>query len=296
MHFGRSNLCAQKGKVREARKAACRYTVRMTTGIPVAVVAAVPSPRLRSPAPQVPAAVPESAVRYLGRRNSKTALLAAIAISSGLHAGLLLGFGTPRKKTAVAPVEEKVAIIRLALPEVRELEEPDPAPIDSDAPPPDPGILVPMQADVPQLARPNDFVQPLNFASLLEQPDFSKLNVYAVPEHIRSSGAKLAEQIGRIFNLDDLDRRPEPVLQPAPVYPVALRREGLSATVQVEFIVDVNGRVLDPLIFETSNSSFNDAALAGVSRWKFRPGIKTGRKVNTRMRVPIVFKVLDDID
>jgi hypothetical protein len=33
-----------------------------------------------------------------------------------------------------------------------------------------------------------------------------------------------------------------------------------------------------------------------VSRWKFRAGIKAGRKVNTRMRVPIVFKILDAID
>lgn len=268
----------------------------MTTGLPVAVVAAVPSPRLRSPAPQIPGTATTSAVRYIGRRNSKLALVAAIVISAGLHAGLLLGIGPPRKKSAVAPVEEKIAIIRLALPDVKDLEEPEPAPIDSDAPPPDPGIPVPMQADVPQLARPNDFVQPLNFASLLEQPDFSKLNVYAVPEHIRSSGAKLAEQIGKIFNLDDLDRAPRPVLQPAPIYPHAMRREAESATVQVEFIVDVNGRVLDPVIFESTNSGFNDAALAGVRRWKFRPGIKTGRKVNTRMRVPIVFRIQDDID
>jgi protein TonB len=75
-----------------------------------------------------------------------------------------------------------------------------------------------------------------------------------------------------------------------------MRREAESATVAVEFIVDVNGRVLDPVVSESTNSGFNDAALAGVSRWKFRAGVKAGRKVNTRMRVPIVFKILDAID
>jgi protein TonB len=153
-----------------------------------------------------------------------------------------------------------------------------------------------MQSDVPQLVKPSDFVQQLNFASLIEPPDFSKMNIYAVPEHIRSSGSKLAEQFGKIFNLSDLDRVPEPVLQPAPIFPVAMRRDALSARVAVEFIVDVNGRVLDPVVIESSHHGFDDAALAGVSRWKFRAGIKSGRKVNTRMRVPIVFKIDDDID
>lgn len=216
-------------------------------------------------------------------------------VSLSLHAVLLLGIGPPRKKASVVVVD-KTPVIRLAIPEVKDLEEPDPAPVDGETTPVDLGTLVPMQADVPQLVRPSDFVQTLNFASLLEQPDFSKLNVYAVPEHIRTSGSKLAEQLGKIFNLSDLDRVPEPVLQPAPTFPVAMRREALSATVLVEFIVDVNGRVLDPVAIESSHHGFNDAALAGVRRWKFRAGIKNGRKVNTRMRVPIVFKINDAID
>ena len=58
----------------------------------------------------------------------------------------------------------------------------------------------------------------------------------------------------------------------------------------------MNGRVLEPVVTESTNYGFNDAALAGVSRWKFRAGMKSGRKVNTRMRVPIVFKLLDPID
>jgi protein TonB len=222
-------------------------------------------------------------------------VLLAAAISAGLHAGLLLGFGPPKKKVAAGPAEEIIAI-RLAIPEIKDLEEPETVPTDDTAPPQDLGIVVPMQADVPQLARPSDFVQQINFATLLEQPDFSKLQVYAVPEHIRSGAGKLGEQIGKIFNLSDLDRVPEPVLQPAPQFPIAMRREALSGTVAVEFIVDTQGRVLDPVVIESSHHGFDDAALSGVSRWKFRPGFKGGRKVNTRMRVPIVFKLLDPLD
>jgi len=34
--------------------------------------------------------------------------------------------------------------------------------------------------------------------------------------------------------------------------------------------------------------------MAGVSRWRFRPGMRGGRRVNTRMSVPIIFRVSDD--
>lgn len=269
----------------------------MTTGYPVAVVPEAPSrPRPPTAARSTPAPEIASAVRYAGRRNSRSIVVLAVLASAGLHAALLLGIGRSVKRPVAAPVEENIIAIRLAIPEIKDLEEPEPVPYEGDAPAVDLGELVPMQADLPQIPRPSDFVQPLNFASLIEQPDFSKLNVYAVPETIRTSGAKLAEQLGRIFSLSDLDRAPEPILQPAPMFPIAMRREAESATVSVEFIVDVNGRVLDPVVHESANSGFNDAALIGVSRWKFRPGIKAGRKVNTRMRVPIVFQILDASD
>jgi periplasmic protein TonB len=113
------------------------------------------------------------------------------------------------------------------------------------------------------------------------------------PRCAKSPGSNLAEKIGRIFNPEDLDRAPEPVLQPAPVYPHAMKREGLEASVMVEFVVDTDGRVLAPAIVESTHHSFDDAALAGVARWKFRAGVRGGKKVPSRMRVPIVFKTID---
>jgi outer membrane biosynthesis protein TonB len=54
--------------------------------------------------------------------------------------------------------------------------------------------------------------------------------------------------------------------------------------------------VRDPFVRETTHHGFDEAAVTGVGRWKFRPGFKAGSKVNTRMRVPIVFKITDPID
>jgi protein TonB len=59
--------------------------------------------------------------------------------------------------------------------------------------------------------------------------------------------------------------------------------------VVVEFIVNVEGRVTNAFAYESTHPGFNDAAIKGVEKWKFRAGQKAGRKVNTRMRVPINF-------
>jgi protein TonB len=49
-----------------------------------------------------------------------------------------------------------------------------------------------------------------------------------------------------------------------------------------------------PLVTDSSHHGFDDAAMVGVSKWKFRPGMKAGRKVNTRVRQMITFTVGDE--
>jgi len=151
-----------------------------------------------------------------------------------------------------------------------------------------------MQADLPQIPTPTDFVQQIDFSSLVERPDLSSVKLWTIPDNIRRGG-KSGEGFANIFNLADLDRAPVPVMQPAPIYPAAMKKLGASATVMVEFIVDVEGRVQNAVATESSYPSFDDAAVLGVQKWRFRPGLRGGAKVNTRMRVPILFHVTDEI-
>lgn len=174
---------------------------------------------------------------------------------------------------------------------MKDLEEPEPTELNDAPPSVDMATLVPMQADLPQIPSPSDFVQQIDFSTLLERPDFSQVKVVAIPETFRGGAEKIAQKLGKIFNLADLDRVPEPVFQPAPAYPQAMKREGVSGVVVVEFIVDTDGRVIDAFAIESLYSGFNDAAVAGVRQWKFRAGIRGGHKVNTRMRVPIHFRL-----
>ena len=71
--------------------------------------------------------------------------------------------------------------------------------------------------------------------------------------------------------LADLDRVPEPVFQPAPQFPFAMRREAHTGTVVVDFIVDVNGVVLDPVARESSHHGFDEAAVEAARKLDFEP-------------------------
>jgi periplasmic protein TonB len=78
------------------------------------------------------------------------------------------------------------------------------------------------------------------------------------------------------------------------VFPRNLKNEVSRATVTVEFIVDPTGKVTFAKVTDASYPGFDDAAIVGVMRWQFRPGMKGGKRVSTRMIVPLIFRVVDD--
>lgn len=229
--------------------------------------------------------------RYHSPPLSWPRLILAAVLAIGAHAAFVFVVNPPRKPKA-KPVEPPSIELTITMPKVQELEELDPLPPDPSAEPIDLSTLVPMQADVPQTPRPTDFVQRIDYASLIERPDLSAAKIMVIPDNINRA-AILAKKFGTIFNLAELDRIPEPIMQPPPQYPYALKREAESAVVRVEFIVDTTGAVVHPVVVESTHPGFNDAAVLGVAKWRFRPGIRGGRRVNTRMLVPIVFKLID---
>lgn len=95
------------------------------------------------------------------------------------------------------------------------------------------------------------------------------------------------------FTVNQLDRAPVPRSRVAPEYPYALRRSEIQGEVLVEFIVDPAGNVIAAYAVSSTNAGFEAAAVAAVRRWKFQPGMKGGRAVNAKLRVPIVFNLND---
>ena len=88
-----------------------------------------------------------------------------------------------------------------------------------------------------------------------------------------------------------LDKKPQARSQPGPRYPFELKRQGISGECTVQFFVDENGVVSDPVVVSASHEEFKKPCLDAVMQWRFSPGMKNGRKVATRMQQQFPFRV-----
>lgn len=94
-----------------------------------------------------------------------------------------------------------------------------------------------------------------------------------------------------VINVKFLDNTPRARVQVAPVYPHEAKSAGLTGEVVVDFVVDENGRVIQARVVKSSNSIFDAPTLRAVGKWRFEPGLKTGRPVRFRMIAPVVFNL-----
>jgi protein TonB len=94
-----------------------------------------------------------------------------------------------------------------------------------------------------------------------------------------------------IFSLAELDNRPVPTSQSAPVHPRSMLKAKVEGMVVLLFVVNESGRIEDPRIETSSHPDFEKPALDAIKRWKFKPGQKDGKPVATYIRQPIRFSI-----
>jgi protein TonB len=103
-------------------------------------------------------------------------------------------------------------------------------------------------------------------------------------------GAKALEEVA-IFDLADLDQRPQPIAPVAPSHPPELLKARVEGSVVVLFVLDENGRVQDPRVEYSSRPEFERPALDAISKWRFKPGTREGKSVRSYVRQQIAFKI-----
>jgi TonB family protein len=76
----------------------------------------------------------------------------------------------------------------------------------------------------------------------------------------------------------------------APKIPFSARRSGISGWVELEFTVRADGAT-DQIVVTNSSpkNTYDDAAVAAVSEWRYRPVVRDGRPVEQRAQVRIRF-------
>lgn len=213
-------------------------------------------------------------------------LIIGILLSVAFHVAVLFGDKLiPDKPKVVKKVEEEPKIQLMEMPKMEE-PEPEIVEVNEEVKPLD--LAPPMQQDVPQLATPDSFVQKIQPPPPENIAISASMNI--VPE-VRDPNMFRGM---KVFDISMLDQTPQPRLQGRPQYPFEMRRAGISGEVVVDFIVDTNGDVQNAYALRSTQREFEAAAVAAVSKWKFKPGRKGGRDVPTHMQVPIVFTLNEE--
>ena len=74
-------------------------------------------------------------------------------------------------------------------------------------------------------------------------------------------------------------------------YPRAAKRAGVEGNVRVRFIVDTEGRVVDPEVVQGIGFGCDEEALRVMRQARFRPGIHNGKRVKVQRTMTIVFRL-----
>src|SRR4051812_14771624 len=214
-------------------------------------------------------------------------LIIGLIISLLIHGGVLFGDKILKFKPKPPPKKQEAPKIQLI--EMPKIEPDEPEKVEATDEPTKPlDFAPPMQTDVPQVITDTSFVQKI-------QPP--------PPENVRPAAGIITIPGDRdmsrfrgieVFDLSKLDQQPVAKFQARPQYPFEMRRAGIAGEVVVDFIVDSNGDVQNAYALKSSQREFEAAAIQAVSKWKFKPGRKGGRNVNTHMQVPIVFTLNEE--
>ena len=156
-------------------------------------------------------------------------------------------------------------------------EEPEPEPESEEKPPELVEQAAPLDLSQLEMALNPDF----GAGGWMGGGDFTvKLNTF-------TSSSK-EDNMNAIFSMADLDQKPQIMYQPGPNYTAKLRNKA-PGKVNIIFIVDERGRVVEPRVKNSSDPIFEVPALNAVKKWKFEPGKRGGKAVRFRMLAPITF-------
>ncbi len=122
-----------------------------------------------------------------------------------------------------------------------------------------------------------------------------KVHLFAQGSEVVTSEQPLAlreESIGRMIRTrigSAQQAGPRPLLCPAPSYPEELRKSGVKGRAVVALRISPDGSVAEPAVESATDPAFGEAALSAVREWRFVPGVKEGRPVETRVAIPFGF-------
>ena len=198
-----------------------------------------------------------------------------------LHAlvawGIISGLGTRLVAKLVAPVETKI-IEEVAPPPPKELPPPPPPP-EMKAPPPP--FIPPVEVNVQQPPPPQNTI-----VNATNVPPPSKEIVKAPPAQPAQTPAPARSGPPNVAAVADFSTCA------LPEWPKSSLRNEETGTVTLSFLIAADGRVADSKIVKTSGfRDLDKAAVVGISKCKFKPGLTDGKPTEAWMQMQYVWKL-----
>lgn len=95
-----------------------------------------------------------------------------------------------------------------------------------------------------------------------------------------------------VYSLKEVDNMPKSLKSVRPVYPEYAKNMRIEGFVQVRFVLNDKGKVVNPTVVKAEPVDiFENAALTAVNQWKFKPATKDGKDVHVAMVVKLNFKL-----
>ncbi|MFZ5532360.1 MAG: energy transducer TonB [Pseudomonadota bacterium] len=247
----------------------------------------LPLPRERPSAP-----VSKPVLPVLGRASAPDVFVRLAVLSLGLHALAVAGAWLWPAGPAVTPAEPE-PITLVALPPMAAPRPPVALPVAAPQPPrPVPPKPVPKPIVKP-VAKPAPTPQPAprplapadnepapspnSHASAESAPTINR----GPPSTESTESAPVAIDLGAAYRLN-----------PAPEYPPLALRRGWQGTVRLRVALDPEGHPTQVSLAASSGyPMLDEAALAAVRHWHFRPATRLGKPVAATVEVPIVFRI-----
>lgn len=112
----------------------------------------------------------------------------------------------------------------------------------------------------------------------------------------RKSADAPIENNGETFII--VEQQPELIgglrkLQEKVQYPEIAKKAGIQGRVIVQFVVDKNGEVKDPVVTRSLGGGADEEALRVLEEAVFKPGLQKGVPVNVQVSLPFYFKLID---
>ena len=148
-------------------------------------------------------------------------------------------------------------------------------------PPPPPRPPVPIEV-------PNDEVLEDDIIDIDAEIDFDE------PVHLPPPPPAAEDPEPEIFVV--VENMPELIggiqgLQKRVTYPEIAKKAGVEGTVFLQFVVDEEGNVVDPIVMRGIGAGCDEEALEAIRTAKFKPGRQRGKPVKVKFSLPVRFRL-----